>query len=724
MLNSLSHENPSSPLGDPDQIRPAKVCGRKRKRVSVACRSCRARKSRCNGGQPCSSCEDMETECHYEQPPSRHAAASGTGTSDLSDGNTLLERRLQMIEEKLHVLDSERRSSGVQATTSPSAHGDEQLQTLADPERRPGQHDEVDGMGSIPLADGADEDEYFGVSSNVAFLRFIMSSIGPPIEPLSDNSRSTMNVSTATPLSEGRRKNHGNTLMLPPQEEADGLLRLYFSTVNLMMPCIHEASFREIYSRVQRNGLSGVRRSWLGILYVIFAIATNLVTPISPTHERAAKSSLYFEQALELIRSDIFGRLSLETVQLYLLMVTYLEGTSSSSMTWTFHSLAVKGAYQLGLHTVGGSRNLPDLDQEIRRRLWYWCVTNDRLLSVRYGRPPLIQLSHVRLEASLHLPFSNISSITTAASLGFFNANISITHIMGEALDQLYGENLGIGDSPQMSEILDRIFGLCWKLAQWQDNLPPTLQIINSKEALDDVPLTLGTTRFRVFLSLRYLGSRILIIRPVLGQFLEIGGMAASHKHRSEWLLASGAGLLTDLVRTCRDVFQISKSILEGSKNDQNLLGAWWFSCYYTFNASLAILGVLLVKRLPAYSGEISIFSTMELRSLLDTAMDILQGLDQGNITLLKCQETLRKLLVAIDYDGNLTRFTPQSLTLSPSSVWTWQFMDPGFFTAEASMSFAMGAFDSEGSSQVPITAEPWDMSGVSYRSDYTADDH
>lgn len=44
------------------------------------------------------------------------------------------------------------------------------------------------------------------------------------------------------------------------------------------------------------------------------------------------------------------------------------------------------------------------------------------LLSVRYGRPPLIQLSHVGLDASLRLPFSDVSNATTASSLEFFNA--------------------------------------------------------------------------------------------------------------------------------------------------------------------------------------------------------------------------------------------------------------------------------------------------------------
>ena len=153
---------------------------------------------------------------------------------------------------------------------------------------------------------------------------------------------------------------------------------------------------------------------------------------------------------------------------------------------------------------------------------------------------------------------------------------------MGEAVDRLYDQNLGFRTRLPMNEALDQISRLCWKLAQWQDNLPSCLKIITSRDTLDDVPLTLGTTKFRVLLSLRYLGTRVLVLRPSLSQFLDLPGMTASNEHQSEWLRNSGAGLLADLVRTCSDVLQISKNILAGSRNDQNLLGAWWFSCYYS----------------------------------------------------------------------------------------------------------------------------------------------
>lgn len=53
------------------------------------------------------------------------------------------------------------------------------------------------------------------------------------------------------------------------------------------------------------------------------------------------------------------------------------------------------------------------------------------------------------------------------------------------------------------------------------------------------------------------------------------------------------------------------------------------------------------------YSAELSDLSVAELRSLLDTATGILQDLDKGNKTILRCRDTLARLLAEFDMSGN-----------------------------------------------------------------------
>jgi hypothetical protein len=165
--------------------------------------------------------------------------------------------------------------------------------------------------------------------------------------------------------------------ILPPREDAELRFRMYFSTINLMIPCIHEESFRGMWARARVDGCRAVSRPWLGVINIVMALATNASAPTSPSAERATQADLYFQRAMELVKPDILGHPSVELLQLFCLMVIYLEGTRYSSLAWTFHGLAVKGAYQLGLH-FAGSKNHSPLTREVRRRLWYWCVMNDR----------------------------------------------------------------------------------------------------------------------------------------------------------------------------------------------------------------------------------------------------------------------------------------------------------------------------------------------------------
>lgn len=61
-----------------------------------------------------------------------------------------------------------------------------------------------------------------------------------------------------------------------------------------------------------------------------------------------------------------------------LLMSQYLQGTHRSTTTWNVHGLAVKAAFQLGLHHTASSNSHSVLEKEIRLRTWYGCVVLDR----------------------------------------------------------------------------------------------------------------------------------------------------------------------------------------------------------------------------------------------------------------------------------------------------------------------------------------------------------
>lgn len=169
-----------------------------------------------------------------------------------------------------------------------------------------------------------------GASSNLAFLKVIVRAIGNPVnteDHLLSRSAADVPVDLLDDVSgaflrrpadadnrapEGPQKATVEPFALPSPNEAEHLLRLYFITVNLMVPCIHEESFRAVYRRLRSDGPRAVRSPWLGILNMLFAIATNVSTPTSPPPERAARSNMYFERAVKLVQPGMWRAPSLE----------------------------------------------------------------------------------------------------------------------------------------------------------------------------------------------------------------------------------------------------------------------------------------------------------------------------------------------------------------------------------------------------------------------------
>lgn len=209
-------------------------------------------------------------------------------------------------------------------------------------------------------------------------------------------------VSVARPSSPIDTVNHSfpnrsDLFNLGPDEEVVRLIEIYFSDTGMLFPFLHQKTVLDKYAEFRNNNFTRVHRSWLGLINMILAFATTIyIEGNDSATERLYRSDLYYQKALALCSGMMTRSTSLEmgmslylflvvgeidsgmTVQLLLLMSQYLQGTQRSVQTWTIHGLAVKVAFQLGLHSARASKSLSPLEQEIRRRTWYGCVILDR----------------------------------------------------------------------------------------------------------------------------------------------------------------------------------------------------------------------------------------------------------------------------------------------------------------------------------------------------------
>lgn len=117
------------------------------------------------------------------------------------------------------------------------------------------------------------------------------------------------------------------------------------------------------------------------------------------------------------------------SVQYLLLTGQYLQGTQRSVEAWTAHGLAVKGAFQLGLHSTAAASRFRIQDLEFRKRTWYGCVVLDRTLSMTFGRPAAIPDDYIRIPLPQHLQHemnnpNDPNDRNREFSVDFFNATM------------------------------------------------------------------------------------------------------------------------------------------------------------------------------------------------------------------------------------------------------------------------------------------------------------
>lgn len=122
---------------------------------------------------------------------------------------------------------------------------------------------------------------------------------------------------------------------LPSDEQSWDLLDIYFSKTGQLLPFIHEPSFRETYLQMKSNNFNNVRRTWLGLLNIIFAIAMSLCNDGDiPAQQRIERSDIFFQRANALCDQDSRRNTSLE-------MGKYIYITSYEDISPVIHTLRI-----------------------------------------------------------------------------------------------------------------------------------------------------------------------------------------------------------------------------------------------------------------------------------------------------------------------------------------------------------------------------------------------
>ncbi|KAH7083977.1 fungal-specific transcription factor domain-containing protein [Paraphoma chrysanthemicola] len=634
----------------------------KRNRVTIACTRCRNRKSRCDGVRPkCSACSETGADCVYsDQPTLTKTSASKELLEDLRSRLATLEHSVAGLDGRVtRVEGSQKEDGGLFTDTSQRPLTPIESNIVPDEveEQSVEDVDQTDGIGSITFA-REEESGYFGSSSNIAFTRqiirataSILKSAAPGASPVPPNYEGVQSyvlqmsrgVSSVPDLSD-RSSINLEPFALPPEGETMLLIEKYFRTTGVLFPYINEAEFFKTYRQLTSSNVRTVRRSWLGLLNIVLAMSTHASHGGEMTAlERCNISDTFFHRAMALCDKQIRRGTSIEVVQLLLLMSQYLQGTERSIETWNVHGLAVKAAYQLGLHSPNALRRYAEPEREFRKRTWFGCVLLDRTLSMTFGRPPSIPEDLIKIDlpsptlASAHLEPDPEGQSMGETSVHFYRATITLYQIMGEVINILYGNNLGYDAADNVFDLASVLLQFEQKLLAWQSALPTTLTMISPASILagSDSPETL---RLRFILTIRFLNLRILTHRVMLSRHLDALGISHADSKQLDMLRQVSANSIRICGQSALELVKTIRNVVSPPDPPRYLLGAWWFALYYTFNAALVIYSTILVEHQARLQNQRTVFEENEINlDHLHEAIECLSLLFKGNRMTDKC---------------------------------------------------------------------------------------
>lgn len=128
-------------------------------------------------------------------------------------------------------------------------------------------------------------------------------------QPASPSARNFSSRQTVKDLNRG----NANIYALPSEATTRDLISRYFSDTGLLFPYIHEQAFLDTYNEINANDFTKIRRTWLGLLNMIMAMATSTTVKSRLSAEKRAKDSdIYYQRATGLCEKQIMRGTSLE----------------------------------------------------------------------------------------------------------------------------------------------------------------------------------------------------------------------------------------------------------------------------------------------------------------------------------------------------------------------------------------------------------------------------
>jgi hypothetical protein len=184
------------------------------------------------------------------------------------------------------------------------------------------------------------------------------------------------------------------------------MLDAFFRYYHVSYPIVHEPTFRAQYSEVipRPNG-----PCWTALAYIVAAIGVWTSSPSTDTLDMAL-----FAHARSILGFNFLEVGNLSLVQALTLASNYQQKRDKPNSGYNYLGLSVRMAMGLGLHKEFQGWNIPPLNMEIRRRVW-WCLCSfDIGASITFGRPDVWPYKGVEVSFPLNVNDKDLTAASTS----------------------------------------------------------------------------------------------------------------------------------------------------------------------------------------------------------------------------------------------------------------------------------------------------------------------
>ncbi|GKU22564.1 unnamed protein product [Fusarium langsethiae] len=617
--------DPESSIQDADNTILVSASSRptKRKRVALACDTCRERKIKCDGSKPiCSPCSKRG------EPPARCMYTVIAGTAKhLSEQEYILSLQKQItdMQEVIDQLRQEAEANTATATVSanaresrsprdrpPSASGTTGIgsgTTRADTGRSAGVSirvpeaggpSPVSAMGATTLTQNCQEDDFFGQSSVHSLLREVSHSQSRNPASSYDRTQKSTSLSVSGFSTVALCS---PDFALPPRHVADRILDLYFNSVHIFYPWTHSVGFKKRYESLwESSGYSGCETSELGDIGLggercsesSFFCALNAMFALgcefSDFPQKEAASATFSSRMRSLLQMDILDKGDLSHVQALLLAAQFAISSEYPTRCYNIVGLACRIAVGLGLHNERHADKRSNLENEVRRRVWYGCLQMEMTICMTLGRPPVLEMTDdVLIPSAVDDDFITGEASSCSQPEGiisqnlFMVENIRLAKVLGKILSSVYWQS-----SPSDFSTLVRLEGVLEDFStslvdamRWWDRDSESQGALTHRDHI--------LRRQRNVLHARFLHLKILLYRPSFssycstvrcvfqGRDTEVRSGTGEDAPEANTLQAA---FQSQCATTCaKAAYDLSVSLLSARQDDAT--GAWWFSLFY-----------------------------------------------------------------------------------------------------------------------------------------------